>query len=295
MCPLAPRRYSSNGDWKKERNRADGKTTFELLADLEHELRVPGHSVRLGIAARQHERDLYLPRRRRGRYRSRSCWRAAIPSRTECPGTRSSCSKSASNSNVVFPSARFLSFFQSPFDEYRRGARGQINLYFPVCNHSLFRVAKPVNKLCAICESEAGYAECKRSRPSVIVDNDIRGSLPRGARIRVLLIRYEQIHQHSPTQGFKLGSQPAELLKMVKGDLRVGAAALRIKGVVSVAGESAREVPAIIRIAPAFHRNLVTVVKLRRAAHSHYQRVCEIQTRCRRARLAHEAAQVMIA
>ena len=40
-------------------------TTPELLADLEHELRLPGHPVRLGAADGQHERDLRVPRRRR--------------------------------------------------------------------------------------------------------------------------------------------------------------------------------------------------------------------------------------
>src|SRR5690349_9469170 len=41
------------------------ETTLELLADLEHEFRVPRDSVWLGFAARQHEPDLQVPARRR--------------------------------------------------------------------------------------------------------------------------------------------------------------------------------------------------------------------------------------
>src|SRR5450759_1116660 len=41
------------------------KTTFEFLENMEHELRVPRHSVRLGIADGQHESHLHLSRRTR--------------------------------------------------------------------------------------------------------------------------------------------------------------------------------------------------------------------------------------
>src|SRR6516162_2318461 len=41
----------------------DTKTTQEFLANLEHELRVPGHSVRLGTADGKHERHLRISRR----------------------------------------------------------------------------------------------------------------------------------------------------------------------------------------------------------------------------------------
>src|SRR6185295_16805176 len=41
------------------------ETTLELLADLEHEFRVPRDSVWLGVAACQHEPDLPIPARRR--------------------------------------------------------------------------------------------------------------------------------------------------------------------------------------------------------------------------------------
>src|SRR6185503_7379577 len=37
------------------------ETTLELLADLEHEFRVPRHSVWLGFTAREHEPDLQVP------------------------------------------------------------------------------------------------------------------------------------------------------------------------------------------------------------------------------------------
>src|SRR5262249_60931781 len=39
-----------------------GETTTPLLADLEHELRLPRHPVRLGAADGQHERHLRVPR-----------------------------------------------------------------------------------------------------------------------------------------------------------------------------------------------------------------------------------------
>src|SRR5215211_4652060 len=42
------------------------ETTLELLADLEHEFRVPRHSIWLGLAARQHERHLRKARRKSG-------------------------------------------------------------------------------------------------------------------------------------------------------------------------------------------------------------------------------------
>src|SRR6476646_10259297 len=45
--------------------RVNEKTASEFLADLEHEFRVPRHSVWLGVAARQHEPDLQVPARRR--------------------------------------------------------------------------------------------------------------------------------------------------------------------------------------------------------------------------------------
>ena len=41
---------------------ADGKTSTQLLADLEHVVRVPRHSVRLGAADGEHERHLPVPR-----------------------------------------------------------------------------------------------------------------------------------------------------------------------------------------------------------------------------------------
>src|SRR6266511_5354737 len=41
----------------------NAKTTLELLANLQHEFWVYGHPVWVGLAARQHERHLYLPRR----------------------------------------------------------------------------------------------------------------------------------------------------------------------------------------------------------------------------------------
>src|ERR1041384_1630225 len=39
------------------------QTTHELLANLEHELRISRDSVRLGLAAREHERHLHVSRR----------------------------------------------------------------------------------------------------------------------------------------------------------------------------------------------------------------------------------------
>ena len=45
------------------RRRPHAETATELLADLEHELRLPRHSVRLGTADGQHERDLRVSAR----------------------------------------------------------------------------------------------------------------------------------------------------------------------------------------------------------------------------------------
>src|SRR6266404_1821449 len=42
----------------------NAKTAFELLADLEHEFRIPRHPVRLGITAWQYERHLRETRRK---------------------------------------------------------------------------------------------------------------------------------------------------------------------------------------------------------------------------------------
>src|SRR5664279_2542065 len=42
------------------------KTTFEFLADLEHELRLSGHPVRFRPSDGQHERHLRIPRRQAG-------------------------------------------------------------------------------------------------------------------------------------------------------------------------------------------------------------------------------------
>src|ERR1022692_739054 len=66
MAGLSPHRAALNLPAGCHRQAFYAKTPIEFLANLEHELRLPGHPVRFRPSDGQHERHLRIPRRQTG-------------------------------------------------------------------------------------------------------------------------------------------------------------------------------------------------------------------------------------
>src|SRR5438445_12988685 len=82
-------------------------------------------------------------------------------------------------------------------------------------------------------------------------------------------------------------AQMQQLLHVIMNLLLIGSAASGSKCVARIAGETARKIMAVIRIAASWHANLIAVVKLWDPTHTQEQRESGGQVRAGRPLLAH--------
>src|SRR5215472_9194471 len=112
-------------------------------------------------------------------------------------------------------------------------------------------------------------AKFNLNRLLIIVEGDNYGRVRGVAYVNILMFGREKIDQITPPQRLELSSQASEKPLMYKYRLLTTVAG--VKGVDAVRRKAAGKIAAIVRIIAALHRDFITIVELRRAAHSHDQ------------------------
>src|SRR5260370_10037174 len=89
-------------------------------------------------------------------------------------------------------------------------------------------------------------------------------------------------------------AQMQQLLHVIMNLLLIGGAPSGSKCVAWIAGEAARKIMAVVRIAASRHANLISVVKLRNPAHGEDKRESCLQFLVRRPFFAHKADCIVV-